>query len=297
MRTTPRLCVAGVVGLGPIIQLPVVHGWSGSWHAMSAKILPCHDKVEGLDHERRKVLGMVLSLSIANSFAPSTCQAAIPLDAGEAIRRSAANLPGYGPTDVFFPSTLAGTWQMNREVDFGSGREPLRLSYPFRFIPSIDDNAVVADRGFNQAALEQAIARAVTGREDASSSSSSSLSSTVRTYDWLPSNPNDLRMVLSDGSRKEIKVTKRATELTDTTVSSSEFQRITQDDARGIPTISARRVMTKWKLVDDSTLEGLEVIYSMPGGDPMAAPAGTQTSSTLLSKSRLLLQRQSQSSP
>lgn len=283
MKATLILPIAGLVVLGGPAR--VVHGWSSE----STKI-PCHDNhVERLDRRRRNVFGVILSLgSLSTCFSSLPSQAAAPLDAGEAIRRSAANIPGYGPTDVFFPSTLAGTWQMNREVDFGNGREPLRLSYPFRFIPSIDDNAVVADRGFNQAELEQAIAKAVTGREDASSA--------VRSYDWVPSNPNDLRIVLSDGSRKEIKVTKRATELTDETVSSSEFQRITQDDARGIPTISARRVMTKWKVINDSTLEGLEIIYSMPGGDPLAATAGTQGSPTLLSKSRLLLQRQTQPS-
>ena len=290
MKATLGHSIVGVLvlGLGPMTTL--VHGWSGgSWDSLSTKSPYHHDEVETMSR-RRKVLGIVLSLSIATTTFVSSLpsQAATPLDAGEAIRRSAANIPGYGPTDVFFPSTLAGTWQMNREVDFGNGKEPLRLSYPFRFIPSIEDGTVVADRGFNQAELEQAIAKAVTGRDEAGGSS------TVRSYEWLPSNPNDLRMVLTDGSRKEIKVTKRATERTDTTVSSSEFQRLTQEDARGIPNISARRVMTKWKLVDDSTLEGLELIYSMPGGDPLAATSGTQATSTLLSKSRLLLRRTSQ---
>jgi hypothetical protein len=205
------------------------------------------------------------------------------LDAGEAIRRSAANVPGYGQTDVFFPVSLAGKWKMTREVDFGNGRDPLRLSYPFRFIPSIEDDAVVADRGINQAELEKAVQRTVMGKDDASSS--------VRSYEWIQTNPNDLRIVLSDGTRKEIKVTKRATERTDSTVSSSEFQRITQEDQRGIPDVSARRVMTKWKIVDDQTLEGLEIIYSMAGGDPMSQPSSNNTP-TILSKSRMLLVRQ-----
>jgi hypothetical protein len=156
------------------------------------------------------------------------------------------------------------------------------LTYPFRFIRSIEDDAVVADRGVNQAELEKALVRAVTGKEEAGY---------VRSYEWLLTNPNDLRLVLSDGSRKEIKVTKRATERTETTVSSSEFQRLTQEDERGIPVISARRVLTKWKAIDDSTLEGLEIVYSMAGGDPLAVGTGVSSTPSVLSKSRIYLVR------
>jgi hypothetical protein len=169
---------------------------------------------------------------------------------------------------------------MNRQVEFGTGRDPLRLSYPFRFIQSIEDDAVVADRGFNQAELEQAILQTVMGN-----------TTRVRSYEWVQTNPNDLRLVLADGKRKEIKVTKRATERTENTVSSSEFQRITQEDQGGIPYISARRVITKWKVVDDNTLEGLEVIYDLGGGDPMAMSVATGANPTLLSKSRMVLKR------
>lgn len=226
----------------------------------------------------------ISAAGVAATAAPTCAKAASPLDAGEAIRRSAANIPGYGQTDVFFPVNLMGTWSMNRQVDFGNGRDPLQLSYPFRFIRSIEDDAVVADRGFNQAELEKAIVRAVTGNDDTSSSG-------VRSYEWVQTNPNDLRLVLMDGKRKEIKVTKRATEKTDTTVSSSEFQRITQEDSRGVPNISARRVVSKWKIVDGKTLEGLEMIYDMGGGDPLAASSGTNSKPTVLSKSRILLTR------
>jgi len=215
--------------------------------------------------------------------------AASPLDTGEAIRRAAATIPGYGPTDVFYPSSMMGNWKINREVDFGKGRDPLRLSYTIRFIPSIEEDTVVADRGFNQAQLEQAILQTI--KRGADDEGTTSLLS-VRSYEWVPTNPNDLRIVLADGTRKEIKVTKRATERTDATVSSSEFQRITQEDqGGGIPEISARRVVTKWKLVDDNTLEGLEIIYKVGGGDPMAATSSTRSSPTVLSKSRMVLTR------
>eukprot|EP00980_Cylindrotheca_fusiformis_P014732 scaffold4009_cov124-Cylindrotheca_fusiformis.AAC.12 len=212
---------------------------------------------------------------------PIGAQAAPPMDAGEAIRRSAASIPGFGPTDVFFPEELLGTWRMTREVEIPGRQQPIRFSYPFRFIQSIDDKAVVADRGYNQAELEKALTQAVIGTE----------SSSVRSYDWAKTNPNDLRLAFADGSKKEIKVTKRATEKTDATVTSSEFQRITQEDERGIPVVSARRVLTKWKRTDDSTLEGLEVVYSMAGGDPMAGSSSSGQPS-ILTKSRLHLERQ-----
>jgi hypothetical protein len=212
---------------------------------------------------------------------PLKTNAAAPMDAGEAIRRSAANIPGYGPTDVFFPSGLVGSWTMNREVEIG-GRT-IKLSYPFRFIQSIEDDAVVADRGSNQAELEKSLIETLTGN-------SKEASSFVLSYEWAINNPNDLRLVLADGTKKEIKVTKRATERSEATVTSSEFQRVTQENQRGIPVISARRILTKWKIIDDSTIEGIEVIYSMGGGDPMAGASGAAQPS-ILSKSRLFLIR------
>jgi hypothetical protein len=236
---------------------------------------------------RRTMLSNVLSLPfvwVASSLpAYSSNGAAAPLDAGEAIRRSAASIPGYGQTDVFYPESFAGTWKVTRDVEFNGSNETLRLQYPVRFIQSIENGAVVADRGYNQAELQQAIATAVKGGDLAAGG-------TIRSYEWIPSNPNDLRIVLFDGTKKEMKVTKRATERTNDTVSSSEFQRVTQEDQqRGIPVISARRVVSKWRKVDNSTLEAIEIVYDMGGGDPLAG--ATAQSGTMLSKSKLLLVR------
>ena len=82
--------------------------------------------------------------------------------------------------------------------------------------------------------------------------------------------------------------------MTDETVFSSEFQRVTQtqDDGREIPTITARRVISKWKVVDSLTLEGIEVVYDVGGGDPMSGLAKVSDRSNVLSKSRLKLYRQ-----
>lgn len=227
---------------------------------------------------------VVATVLVSNTVFPGDeALAADPQDLGEAIRRSATKLPGYGPSDVFFPGRVGGTWKMTREVDFQDGKVPLRLAYSYRFIPSIEDAAVVADRGFNQAQLESTVMQ-LSGGSNASTN-------TPISYEWQYTNPNDLRLTLSNGRTKEIKVTKRATDLlTDGLISSSEFQRVTQEGPRGIPDVSARRVVTKWRIVNDSTMEGMEVIYSMPGGDPMTA--GTMSSApSILSKSRLLLVR------
>jgi hypothetical protein len=255
--------------LGNILLLGVL-GWNGGGNYVRECALY-------RDSRRRKLLsGIFLA-----GFTPLPTYAASPIDAGEAIRRGAANIPGYGPTDVFFPVSLVGSWKMTREVEFGGGSQPLILTYPFRFLQSIEDDAVVMDRGVNQAELELALLRAVAGKEDDTS---------LRSYEWAYTNPNDLRLVLPNGLQKEIKVTKRATERGDGFVSSSEFQRVTQEDARGISNISARRVLNKWKLVDVNTIEGLEIVYSMGGGDPMAAGSGS-AQPTVLSKSRLYLKR------
>ncbi|KAL3905428.1 MAG: hypothetical protein SGILL_009682 [Bacillariaceae sp.] len=238
------------------------------------------------DNIRREAISASVATLAAGAFGvmswPCPSKAATPLDAGEAIRRGAANIPGYGQTDVFYPENFVGTWKVIREVEFnGRSDSTLRLSYPFRFIQSIEDGAVVADRGFNQAELEKSIISTIKG---------GAAGSAVQSYEWVQTNPNDLRIILSDGTKKEIKVTKRATERTADTASSSEFQRVLQEDQRGIPAISARRVVSRWKTVDDKTLEALEIVYDMGGGDPLAS--GGTKEGTILSKSRLLLVKQ-----
>lgn len=229
--------------------------------------------------ERRDVLITAPSIYLsAFGLTPSLANAAAPMDAAEAIRRGAAKIPGYGQTDVFYPSSFAGSWTMTREIE-RTGRDPLVLQYPFRFVQSIEDSLVVADRGFNQAELEKAILRAVSGTDETTA---------IRSYEWEKNNPNDLRLLFSDGFRKDIKVTKRATELTDEMVSSSEFQRLTLDDGR-VPAISARRILTKWKVLNEKEMEGIEVVYNVPGGDPLTATGNTTPA--VLSKSRLSLKR------
>lgn len=256
--------------------------------------LPLGDDLPTQPTTRRKILATAGGTTAAAVTAIGTTAvqpswAAAPLDAGEAIRRGAANIPGYGATDVFFPESFGGSWKATREVEFPSGTR-IQLNYPVRFLRSIEDDAVVADRGYNQAELEAALVQqtAAAGGEKI-----------VQSYEWLVNNPNVLRVALSNGTKKEIKVTKRATERTDQTVTSSEFQRVTQEQdtsqpGGGIPTISARRVVSKWKQVDENRLEGLEIVYAMGGmtGDPLAAgSAAGAAQPTVLSKSRIVLTR------
>jgi hypothetical protein len=217
---------------------------------------------------------------------------ASPVNPGEAIRRSAANIPGFGQSDVFYPPFFLGNWRAKRTILSITTRKDgnegdLTLEYSVRFLPSIEDNAVVADRGWNQANLEMAIQSLSAQKSEASPSESSLAPS----YQWTETNPNDLRLTFADGSRKEIKVTKRAVEKTGDGVFSSEFQRVTQEDSRGIPIITARRVMSKYKVVG-SNIEGIEIVYDAGGGDPLAGPIGELSSQPkVLSKSRLLLER------
>ena len=255
---------------------------------------------------RREMLVSATSFSAAAFvpfLAPQSSNAAELLDAKEAIRRGASNIPGYGSSDVYYPESFAGSWKVTRDVEFpssvsnaNSNSPPpvLRLAYQVQFIQSIEDGAVVADRGYNQAELEAALARR---------GNPSSTSPVVLSYDWAANNPNIVNVAMADGTKKEIKVTKRATERTGDTVSSSEFQRITQEDTRqiggpgGVPQISARRVVAKWKKVDDSTLEGIEIVYAVGGGgDPLstsltAGQSNNNAAPTILSKSRLYLVR------
>ena len=107
---------------------------------------------------RRRILGDVIAACSSAGVLLGTNQvvrATTPATVGEAVRRSVANLPGYGPTDVFFPKSWAGLWRVQRQVSLGGNTgKSVTLDYVIRFLPSIDDDAVVADRGFNQANLE-----------------------------------------------------------------------------------------------------------------------------------------------
>ncbi len=281
---------------------------------------------------------------------------------GEAIRRSAANIPGYGQADVFYPSSFIGRWKATRVIvslPAGGVSEsyfpltmtssnllqemlPLTITYDVRFITvdgdisfggsssssssSSNNGVVIADRQFNEESLYNAFQNAIIAKIEMNNTTPSTVQYQkqppfIQTISWSPSNPNVLSSNYNDGSSKEIKVTKRAAELdvTNGIISSSEYRRVTTVRGgnynnsnkttggmapSGIPTISASRVLNKWKISNDGnsgsdTIEGIEIVYADGVvGDPMSAgiggvggggqPAGQQQSN---SKSRLRLER------
>jgi len=161
---------------------------------------------------------------------------------------------------------------------------------------------VIADRQFNEASYYNALKAAIEAQQK--SQSETSTLPTIQTVSWSQFNPNVCTINYSDSSTKEIKVTKRAAELDENAgiISSSEYRRITTTSgAMGIPSISASRVMTKWKSSDVSSssdgkqvVEGIEVVYSdgTMGGDPMSmGMGGGAAKPQVSSKSRLRLER------
>jgi len=257
------------------------------------------------------------SVSLLPLVRPSNSNAA--QTAGEAVRRSAANIPGYGQPDVFYPSSFVGKWRATRVVVYSddvifdklSITMPFTMFYDVRFITVDGDGRdvkggekVIADRGFNEASYYNAL-KAEIGAQKQSQSAALTLP-TIRTVSWSQFNPNVCTIHYNDSSTKEIKVTKRAADLDESAgiISSSEYCRITTTSgAMGIPSISASRVMTKWKTSDITSgndgkqvVEGIEVVYSdgTMRADPMSMEAGGGAAKLQVSsKSRLRLVKRS----
>ena len=178
-----------------------------------------------------------------------------PASFGESLRRSASNLPGYGPTDVFYPLNWQGTWTLRREDQITNSTTPEISTYPIRFIQSIDKDSVIADRTFNELNYWETVRKG------------NRTGNIVQSIQWTETNPNDLNIIFTNGVKRNVKVTKRASDRTDTTVSSSEFQRILEDqsamDGNTVPKLASRRSLTKWKMVADNHIEGIEIVYDM----------------------------------
>mmetsp|Transcript_28299 Transcript_28299/g.32967 ORF Transcript_28299/g.32967 Transcript_28299/m.32967 type:complete len:416 (+) Transcript_28299:58-1305(+) len=183
---------------------------------------------------------------------------------GEAIRRTAANIPGYGQADIYYPSLFLGKWKMTRtlnvlmsdnndfNVNLAIGNDgnlnenpmllPMTLSYDVRFITvdgddgvGIENNSndkVIADRQFNQESYYNALRQAILNYKEINANKNNlnvRIPPTIQAISWSPSNPNVLTTSYSNQSNQEIKVTKRSTDI-DTTngfVSSSEYRRTT----------------------------------------------------------------------
>ena len=276
----------------------------------------------------------ILSYLGSMTFHPHPSNAASMVEgnpSAEMIRKNASKIPGYGPPDILYPNYFIGKWKMTRIIVPANSNpeQQIMLEYPVRFlqrgsnmvkdensnIPSNDgDSNIIADRSFNEMSLQKALNRKVSSTS------------------WDPTNPNVLKTIYADGSSREIKVTKRSfsyeptnndqnmssTPASSDAFFSSEYRRITDaspadennNNIGGIPTITANRVLTKWKKVEldkqlqgDNTfvIEGIELIYMDEGamGDPMGGGGrglnlgGTagSASSKIIMKSRLRLER------
>jgi hypothetical protein len=257
---------------------------------------PCHGRRGMLQGTMAVVVAA--ALTTAKTFGTEPALAADPTTIGESIRSAAPKgFPSYyGPTDVFYPSSWKGLWNARRvRVD----DDTVAAVYQVRFITSIQDDAVILDRGFSQTNLERAKRQEQQGR---ATTTGTSTGDSCCTTQWTETNPNVLRIDYDDGSWRELKVTQRATERTVSSVSSSEVYRITTQPPPqssgssrsssgppqfgGVPTITARRVVTKWQAVDDRTIQGLELIYDTASTTSPAASAPT-----LLAKTRIILER------
>jgi hypothetical protein len=186
----------------------------------------------------------------------------------ESIRRAAAKIPGYGPADLVFPADWQGVWRVEN-ID---AEAP---AFKMRFIAA--SQGAILDRAYNM------------GQTGA-----------MQSITWSPDNPNDLRIIDATGRLRDYKVTKRAAEASNTdgvySMTTSEVTRISIENARGIPQITARRTVTKYRQVDPDTVQAIELVYDVGGGqvgDPLAFTANSlsQSQPQLISKSRLLLKR------
>ncbi|KAL7436123.1 hypothetical protein ACHAXM_005028 [Skeletonema potamos] len=221
--------------------------------------------------------------------------------AAEAIRiLTSKNIPGLGPPDVYYPAYFAGKWKTTRIISssddaFFKDLENLGVKLPIKVISEMrfvtydagkdfqqSDNAnlniapAIADRSFNEQSYYASLSEEI-GRLYSSTKSMPS----IQSVNWAPTNPNVLSLDYYDGSSKEVKVTKRSSDVSNdgNNIFSSEFRRITQVPsssgiAEGIPSVYKSRVLTKWKQVSPDVIEGIEILYNEAGvlGDKSSDP-------------------------
>lgn len=217
----------------------------------------------------------------------------------EAIRLlSAKSIPGLGPPDIYYPPYFVGKWKVTKVIttsDENFWKEmkdkgvtlPVAIMSEMRFVPydagkdfSGDENPnnvpAIADRAFN----EQSYYDSLSGELNRIFASTRPMPS-IQSLNWTPTNPNVLALAYTDGSSKEVKVTKRMSDVSKdgSSVFSSEFRRLTDVPASasmagGIPSILKSRVLTKWKQGSNGTnnpdggvnvIEGIEISYKEQG--------------------------------
>ena len=246
---------------------------------------------------RRRLLLSASTLA-SSTLLPNNANAAETV--AESIRViSSKTIPGLGPPDVYYPPYFAGKWRVTRIITSSEDslwqgiNLPVKIVHEMRFVPynayTTTDNSssngsdesnnnsnannvpAIADRTFNERSYHATF-----------SSSAPKTLPPVQSLDWTPSNPNVLSISYVDGSSKEIKVTKRSSDVAKdgSSVFSSEFRRVTVVPAvapgsvgGGIPSIYGSRLLSKWKQAavsnDDNgrvdLIEGIEILYNEQG--------------------------------
>ncbi|KAL7496921.1 hypothetical protein ACHAWT_005830 [Skeletonema menzelii] len=220
----------------------------------------------------------------------------------EAIRLiSSKTIPGLGPPDVYYPAYFVGKWKTTRvisssddpfykELENVGVKLPIQVTSEMRYVPynagkdfqQIDANPnnvpAIADRAFNEKEFYSALSQEVQRLY-----SSTKAMPSIQTINWTPTNPNVLSLDYSDGSSKEVKVTKRSSDVSNDgkNLFSSEFRRITavpsssSGIAGGIPSVYKSRVLTKWRQGNSNdVIEGIEILYNEAGvlGDKSSDP-------------------------
>jgi len=177
----------------------------------------------------------------------------------------------------------AGKDFLDVDVDAGGNNNPSN-------VPAI------ADRSYNEKSYHASLAQQLNEQKKATT-----LLPSIQSLNWTPTNPNVLSLSYVDGSSKEVKVTKRSSDVSKDGmgVFSTEFRRITAVDAPssdsvagGIPQVYKSRLLTKWKRGDDNlgvgggsgsggdaggvvnVIEGIEIMYNEQGtfGDKSSDP-------------------------
>lgn len=241
---------------------------------------------------------LVLATPAAFLLQPNVSNAATGETAAESIRLlSAKTIPGLGPPDIYYPPNFVGKWKVTRVItksdevfwdnlDQVGVQLPISIVSEMRFVPydagkdfsgSVDEESnpnspAIADRAFNEKSCYAALSNEINRLYQQTKAMPP-----IQTLDWTPTNPNVLSLAYNDGSSKEVKVTKRSSDVSKDgmNIFSTEFRRVTDVGATsggpsgvgGIPKIYASRLLSKWRQADNTNnlIEGIEIMYIEQG--------------------------------
>ena len=191
----------------------------------------------------------------------------------EDIATTAAKIPGFGPSNVVYPSYFEGSWNIDKEIVEYRLKDPKiptnldliralqgyqggRLGYQEKYLHY--NNQIIQDRLFSSTSYYKALFK-----------EPYVLSS------WDISNPNLLTVSRTSGQVTEIKVTKRSIESPPNEAKSfavgySEYARIAQVEGSlqfGVPQLFGLRTLVRIKrdAEDARKLQGVERIYLHSG--------------------------------